>query len=533
MKTLLIAINSKYIHPAMGIYQIIANSNSNVMFDEFTIKDDIETIINYLNTQDVDLIGVSVYIWNIEYIKKILNLLDKRIPILLGGPEASYRAEELLKYKNVHYIIKNEGEVAFNELIEFLSGSRHINEVSNLYYKINGKIYYTFDSLPHINKIKHDYQLINDFKNRIVYLESSRGCPFKCSYCLASLEKKVRVFDIEQVKNDILLVLAQGARTVKFLDRSFNINPEYMIELLSFIKAHDNYHTTYQFEVVGDLLDPKTISYIKTLRKGLIRFEIGIQSTNDLVTNAVKRVQNFEKLQANISEIKDHIIIHADLIAGLPYEDKNSFINTFNQSFLLECEEIQLGFLKELQGTYISKTKDEHGYIFDQKSPYEIIQNKYLTKEELDEIRLVEMALNKYYNSSFFPRTMNYLFKELKLDPYSSFLKIGQYLINHHNQNQLADYASYLFEALKDVTNEKLLFIIKQDYLLKNNIKPKIFWKNEISKEERRKVFDAFIKNYPTLNDEILYRYSQLEKFKQEYFLVTYKPMGFYFLKQL
>lgn len=531
MKILLIGINSKYIHPATGIHQLVANSKYPVSFLEFSIKDQNQTIIEAMEKEDYDLIGFSVYIWNIEKIKEIIKAYSQKAMILLGGPEASYRPDLLYFDNRIAYIIKNEGEKAFNELIEYLNMKRKLSEVSNLYYKENNKIHYTYDRLPNLENIKHDLALIKDFKNRIFYLEASRGCPFRCSYCLSSLDDKVRFFSLDKVKEEILFALKNKVKSVKFLDRTFNLKQEKMREIVEFIRENDNNLTTFQFEIVGDLLDEETIKTLQTVRRGQIRFEVGIQSTNPIVTKAVNRKQDFKKLQKNILKIKDKIIVHLDLIAGLPYEDKQSFIRTFNETFLLFPDELQLGFLKELQGTEISFTKEFHEYQFSDNPPYEVQKNKYLSEADLDEIRIVERIVNRYYNTNSFPRTMEYLFNVKKLNPYQTFLKIGRYIEKKGIKTmQPNTVALNLYEALDNLDQEELLYIIKQDYLYKA-IKPMIWWERNITREERQMVYKNFIEQYPQLNLETLYRYSHLEKFKDEYCLTTYKPLARYFIK--
>ena len=296
MRILLIGINSKYIHPAMGTFQIVANSKFTVSHMEFTIKDSNESIINKIG-RNWDLIGFSVYIWNIEKVKSIIQNYPESTTFLLGGPEASYRPELLFYDKRIRFIIKNEGEESFNELIEYLQGKRKISEVSNLYFKENESLSFTFETYPNLKSINHDLSLINDFENRIVYLEASRGCPFRCSYCLSSLEKRVRYFPIEKIKQQIKFALEKKVKMVKFLDRSFNIREDYMQDILRFIQEHDNNITIFQFEIVGELLNEETIALLKKIRKGLIRFEIGIQSTNPKTTRAINRSQDFQKLK--------------------------------------------------------------------------------------------------------------------------------------------------------------------------------------------------------------------------------------------
>ena len=306
MKTLFIAINSKYIHPAMGVFQLIANSKSECIYKEFTIKDSNDNILKYINEENYDLLAFSIYIWNVEKVKEILNILkDNNFskPIYCGGPEASFDYIKLLNDFNVSYITKGEGEDSFNHLIDYLNNKIDITKVENLYYKNNNQIYYTFNKVQSLDNIKHDYSLVSDFKNRICYIESSRGCYFNCSYCMASLEKPVRFFPMETVKKDLLLLLNNNARIIKFLDRSFNVNKGYMLEILKFIKENDNGVSTFQFEIVGDLLTNEECDFINTMRKGMLRFEIGIQSTNEATMKAINRKQSFNKIKENILKI--------------------------------------------------------------------------------------------------------------------------------------------------------------------------------------------------------------------------------------
>jgi len=522
MNICIVGINSKYIHPAFGAHQIKCNSKEDIDLLEFTIKDSKTKILDSLNKYDI--IAFSTYIWNIEMVKDLLNSLTNKT-IILGGPEASYQFDTLFNYPCVKYIIKGEGEESFNELIDFLNEKIDIQKVSNLYY-FDEVVKFTYTKLPDLKSIKHNYTLTNDLKNKICYLESSRGCYFNCSYCLASLEKPVRFFDIEEVKSNLKYLLDNNAKIIKFLDRSFNVDQKSMLEILRFIKENDNGYTTFQFEVVGDMLSDEVISLIQTMRKKFIRFEIGIQSTNPKTIEAILRRQNFDKLKSNIERIKDYIVIHTDLICGLPYEDKETFKKSFNETFLLFTEELQLGFLKELKGTHISKNKDLYNYVFSETSPYEVISNNFINKSEIDEVKLVEKSLDKFYNPGYFQRTFSYIFKDLKLNPYDTFKAITEYILKkgEFNSFQFDEITILLYESLLPFVTDKdkLLYIIKQDYLTKNKIKPKIWWDSYITKQEKTFIFNKFIKEYPTLNLDILYKYSKLERYKNEYFLVTY-----------
>ena len=264
MNALLVAINSKYIHPAMGLFQIYANSKYPVRIKEFTIKDDIKDIITFINNDDSIVVLLSCYIWNINIIKGILPSIKNKI-ISLGGPEASFYPE-LLYEDNVSYITKGEGEDSFNELLDFLTNKRPLSEVSNTFYLEDGKIKYTFDALPNLNNIKHDLSLIKDFSNRVCYIESSRGCFYNCTYCLASTEKPVRYFPLEEVLGNIKYLLDNNARTIKFLDRSFGVRREYIDTILKFILDHDNGVSSFQFEVNGDSIAKSTLELLNKMR---------------------------------------------------------------------------------------------------------------------------------------------------------------------------------------------------------------------------------------------------------------------------
>lgn len=545
MKTLFIAINSKYIHPAMGVFQLIANTTYDTDYHEFTIKDNTEDIIDYIQNSEFDVLAFSMYIWNTNKIKQILkHLKDIHLNkiIYCGGPEASYDYEDLFYNYNVNYITKGEGENSFNQLMEYLSGIRDIKNVDNLYYLDNNKIKYTYNKPCDLNQIKHDYSLIKDFKNRICYIESSRGCYYNCAYCMASLEKPVRFFPIETVKQDLLFLLENNARIIKFLDRSFNVNRGYMLEILKFINEHDNGVSTFQFEVVGDLLSDEEIAYINTMRKGYLRFEIGIQSTNDITMKAINRHQNFDRIKENIIALRDNVAIHTDLIAGLPFESYERFKQSFNETFLLLTEELQLGFLKELKGTEISDRKVEYGYIFDSNPPFEVISNNYISNEEIEKIKLVEESVDKFYNSKNFIKTFKYLFNNYNIDPFSLFMNITLYFKNNNidfRKIQFDELTKHLYESISinvdGINKDQLFFIIKQDYLSRLNMRPKLFWDSNISKQERREMYILLSKKF-NLNIDLLYKNSRYEYFIKDnimhVYLITYNPKKEYYYKK-
>ena len=433
MKSLLIGINAKYIHPCLAIYQLKKNTTYECDILEFTIKETnssiIDAITSHINNTKIDLIGFSCYLWNIEKILDITFFIKQNFPnikILLGGPEVGFDEEYYLStYHQINYIITSDGENSHHELLEYLDGLRNINEVSNLRYLDNGNYIENKISLPDLSKISLATLEVNDYKNRIVYLESGRGCPYKCSYCTASLDNKVRFFPLDEVINIVKILMEKEVKTVKFLDRTFNANMKYMIDILDFIDKN-NRCTTFQFEIVVEKFNQKVIDKVASLKSKFLRFEIGIQSTNDIVIESVCRRQNMELLEKNLKLLQNTnmVDLHVDLIAGLPYETKEMFINSFNRVFSYKAKELQLGFLKFLRGTKMMDYIKEHEYIYDPKPPYEIIQNKYMSSSDLNEIHMVEEMLETYYNSSKFKKTFNYLIDNNIVDNFYIFAEI-------------------------------------------------------------------------------------------------------------
>jgi radical SAM superfamily enzyme YgiQ (UPF0313 family) len=401
------------------------NCDYDVDLKEFNIKDNVDDIYNFILENNFDVVGISCYIWNIELIKKLLlKLRNHEIKIILGGPEVSYNASYYLNNDLCDFVIKNEGEEAFNLLLHYLDNKIAINEIPNLYHKDG----FTFDRLVDISKTKMAYHLLDDLANKIIYIETSRGCPFKCGYCMASLDNKLRFFDIEEIKNEVFLLINKGGRVFKFLDRTFNANKKNFLSLIEFIIKHHKDNNSFQFEITGDLLDDDVIEYINShAPKNLFRFEIGIQSTNIKANKAVYRIQNNEKLFHNIRLIQDAKVIdlHLDLIAGLPYEDYASFINTFNEVLSLRPKELQLGFLKLLKGTKLYEEKEMYGYVFNEVAPYDIISNNFLSKEEIDNIHLLEEAFERFYNKDNYKTAINFALDNVD-NAFEFFLSLGK-----------------------------------------------------------------------------------------------------------
>ncbi len=522
MKVLLTAINAKYIHTNLAIRLLKKNTNYNTDIIEFTIKDEILNVVDYIINNKYDVVGFSCYIWNITFIKEVclkLREKNKNIIIFLGGPEVSYNPLDYINYY-CNYVIKDEGEEAFDLLLHYLDNKITIDKVPNLYYDDK----FTFNKLVDLSNIKLAYDICTDVENRIVYIETSRGCPYKCSYCMASLDNKVRFFDIDEIKNQVLNLINRGTRVFKFLDRTFNANKKNFIELIDFIVVNHKENNSFQFEITGDLLAPEIIKYInEKCPKGLIRFEIGIQSTNIKANRAVYRIQDNEKLFNNIRMIQEGNVIdlHLDLIAGLPYEDYDSFANTFNEVVDLFPLELQLGFLKILHGTKLESEVEQYGYIFDEEPPYTIIKNDFLSIEDIKKIHQVEDVFEVYYNKGYF-KTSIFKILNYEKDYYKFFYEFSVYLSNKNNK-PLKERFVNLIEFIKnrEYYNEVIIDIYI-DYLGYFKLKPEPIWPKLDIKERKQNVKNIVDKGF--FDIDTLSRYSVIIPVNGKYIVSIYKP---------
>jgi radical SAM superfamily enzyme YgiQ (UPF0313 family) len=534
MKILLVGINSKFIHTNMAIRYLKANCDFDVELKEYTIKDDFQAMVKDILSYNANIVGFSCYIWNIQIIIEIVKVLrekNQNQKIIFGGPETSYDYDYYLYNNYANYIIVNEGEIAFNQLIGALQSNLSLDDISNLAFIKDNKIKRNITTvIKDLNQLRSPYLLTEDISNiskKVQYVELSRGCPYKCSYCIASLEKGLRFFDIDKVINTIDYLVNNGAKTIKFLDRSFNANKKIALEFFKILIEKDYPETVFQFEINGDVLHDEIIDYlIKNLKKNYIRFELGIQSTNSLVNELINRYQDTEKLISNIKKLQDsNVILHLDLIAGLPYENLKSFKNTFNEIFLLFSKELQLGFLKMLKGTKIRDEALTHGYLYDSNPPYEIMSNNYITASELSDIHIVETFLEMYWNKGFMNESIKYIISNYK-SPFDFFFDLGNYYL----QNNLSTkkYQLYnLFENLQSFLSSRNLYTkdiedeLKYDYLSYNKIKPKIYWHNDFKKQNIIREF--FIKNQDNKIDD-LYKYALVTEYKDGYLFVLYLP---------
>ncbi len=440
MKTILTTLNAKYIHTSLSIRYLkaYAEPDFSVQLAEYTIKDPIMNIVSDLYAKKPDVVGFSCYIWNIEETMKVIAMLKKINPnlcIILGGPEVTYDVSDWLDtIPGADFIIIGEGEVTFKDLLTELSGEQNFKRIGGIAYRKAGKKIIQ----PQIGKldlkiIPSPYRFEEDLDalaKRVVYIETSRGCPFNCQFCLSSIEVGVRYFDREKIKDDIRYLMDNGAKTIKFVDRTFNISRSYAMDMFQFLIDEHRPGTVFQFEITADIMRPEVIQFLnEQAPAGLFRFEIGVQSTNDYTNELVHRKQNFEKLTRTVNMVKEgeKIDQHLDLIAGLPEEDYHSFQKTFDDVFALRPEELQLGFLKMLRGTGLRIRANEHDYIYSDHAPYEILGNNVLSFDDIIRIKQVEDVLEKYWNDHRMDMTIEYLIRHVFSSPFDFFQQFGTF----------------------------------------------------------------------------------------------------------
>lgn len=499
MKTVISTLNAKYIHTSLALRLIyVANKERcDISFLEYSIKENTDHIADRLLATDCDIIGLGVYIWNVNQTQQLVEILKLKKPdliIILGGPEVTYEPQFFLSEWNVDFIISGEGEFVLGELIEAIEEGKptDLEGVSSMGH-INKTIVEA--DLEKLAALPSPYMLSEDkedMKNKLVYFETSRGCPYQCQYCLSSLEKGVRYFPKQYLLQNLKYLIDNGAKQIKFLDRTFNLNKEHTHTIFGFLTEHYRPNLSCQFEIYADLLNDETIDYLNThLPEKFFRFEIGIQSTYEPTNVAVKRKQNFPLLAKNVRRLTEggKIDLHLDLIAGLPYENMERFVKSFNDVFVLKAKEVQLGFLKMLRGTNLRKDALKYGYKFDEKAPYQIICNADISAEELERIHEAEHALEKYWNSGRFVSTMNLLFDTHYNGKYFEFFdEMGVYYKTRqypHHGYQLEDLFRYLHNFLlsKDID---IFTTLRSDYYRNFSRKPQGFWENGMEKKKKK-----------------------------------------------
>ena len=438
MKFLLAAFNAKYIHSNPGLYSMRAcvpeQEREHVEIAEYTINHLEEDILADLYQRQPDAVGFSCYIWNWTMIQSVLvefHKLMPHVPIWLGGPEVSYDAVEILeKYPQITGIMIGEGEVTFREVLEtYLAGKIPVGLAGTICRDSDGAIVTGAPRpLTSLSALPFLYEKLDDFTNRIIYYETSRGCPYRCSYCLSSIDKQVRLRDFAIVKRELQFFLDNKVRQVKFVDRTFNCNKEHALEIWRYLEEHDNGVTNFHFEIAAEILDEEELEVLGRLRPGLAQLEIGVQSTNPQTLRAINRPMRLEKLQEIVHRLHagHNIHIHLDLIAGLPYEDYESFQNSFNQVYEMEPEQLQLGFLKVLKGSPMHEKAGEFGINYTEKPPYEVLYSNWLSYPELRKLKRIEEMVEIYYNSNQFVHTLGLL--ETKFStPFALYEQLAQF----------------------------------------------------------------------------------------------------------
>lgn len=461
MKILLVGINAKYIHSNPAVYSLRASAmkcladmeNVEIKIAEYTINQTAEKIIQSIYKEQPDMIGISCYIWNVMMAQKITAELPKllcHVPIWLGGPEVSFDPEwQLQRFPAAAGIVYGEGERTFPKLIEAYAKRRFDIAADASYDGVLGKsineelkdikgiVYRNPEDNMIVNapaeimdpdELPFPYNNIEDFQNRIIYYETSRGCPYSCAYCLSSVEKELRYRSLDKVYAELQIFLDAKVKQVKFVDRTFNCNHSHAMAILQYIKEHDNGVTNFHFEVAGDLLTEEEMILIGSLRPGLIQLEIGVQSTNKKTLKAIHRRTDLELLKNNIRMLlqNGNVHLHLDLIAGLPFENMDSFVHSFNEVYQMGGHELQLGFLKLLHGTPMMRMKEEHGIVCTEYPPYEVLYTKELSYEDILRLKAVEEMLEIYHNSGQFRLTEQFLLS-IFASPFAFYERLAKY----------------------------------------------------------------------------------------------------------
>ena len=487
MKILLAACNAKYIHSNLAVYNLRAYAGEyreHIILKEYTINQQKDEILRDIYLEKPDIICFSCYIWNISFVKEIAEDLKKILPesvFWAGGPEVSFDAEDFLK-KNPGFfgVMVGEGEETFRELCRF-----YVDNKGNL-EEIPGIAFYSGEKIRHngwreimdLSKVPFAYENMEDFRNKIVYYESSRGCPFSCSYCLSSVDKKLRFRNLDLVKKELQFFIDRKVPQVKFVDRTFNCKHSHAMEIWQYILEHDNGITNFHFEISADLLKEEELSLMEKMRPGLIQLEIGVQSTNPDTIKAIRRTMDFERLSEIVNKIHSfgNIHQHLDLIAGLPYENYDSFRNSFNQVYALKPEQLQLGFLKVLKGSLMKEMEEEYGIVHKEKEPYEVLSTKWLSYGEILKLKTVESMVEVYYNSGQFQNTLNYI-ESFFEDAFSLYEELGKFYeekgyhsISHSRMKRYEILLEFL-EGYQEISREKVVDAMILDLYLRENLK--------------------------------------------------------------
>ncbi len=488
MKILLAACNAKYIHSNLAVYDLqayAAKYADHIILKEYTINQQKDDIMRDIYLEHPDVVCVSCYIWNISFVKELMADLTKILPdadFWAGGPEVSYDAEKFLA-ENPEFtgVMVGEGEETFLELSgHYIEQSpADLKDITGVCYRDGEKIVHNgWRQIMDLSSIPFIYKDLADFKNRIIYYESSRGCPFSCSYCLSSIDKKLRFRDTEMVKKELQFFIDNKVPQVKFVDRTFNCKHDHAMAIWKYINEHDNGVTNFHFEISADLLREEELQEISTMRPGLIQLEIGVQSTNPDTIKAIHRTMDFEKLKGIVNRIHSfgNIHQHLDLIAGLPYEDYDSFRKSFNDVYALKPQQLQLGFLKVLKGSHMMEMCQEYEIVYKTREPYEVLSTKWLDYDHVLKLKNVENMVEVYYNSGQFQNTLEYL-EGFFPDAFSIYEGLGRFYMEKgygdvsHTRMRRYEILLEFLENVPEISMDKVKDQMVYDLYLRENLK--------------------------------------------------------------
>jgi len=515
MEILLTAINAKYIHSNLAVYSLKAAAEEykdSVEIAEFTINNAADYVLEEIYKRKPDILMFSCYIWNLSMIENVMREFHKlcpNVPIWVGGPEVSFEVEEFLHtHPEVTGVMMGEGEETFRELCEIYS--KHYWKYGNLCLQkedlddVRGITFVQGDErqiianpwrdILDMSNLPFSYDKMEDFSNRILYYESSRGCPFSCSYCLSSVDKKLRFRSIELVKEELQFFIDQKVPQVKFVDRTFNCHHEHAMEIWKYIHEHDNGVTNFHFEISADLINEEELDLMEQMRPGLIQLEIGVQSTNEMTVKEIKRTMKLERLKEVVEKIKGYgnIHQHLDLIAGLPFEDYDTFRKSFDEVYELEPNQLQMGFLKVLKGSYMYEHAKEYEILYHDNPPYEVLSTKWLSYDDVLRMKRIEEMLEVYYNSGQFEIAMKVM-KCCYESAFDMFQRLGDFYeengyfgMNHSRIKRCEILLSFLAEEWKDRKDkEELLICMKEalvfDLYYRENCKSRPKWATDVA----------------------------------------------------
>lgn len=488
MKILLVACNAKYIHSNLAVYDLQAYASDyadHIVLKEYTINQQKDDIMRDIYLEHPDVVCVSCYIWNLSFVKELMADLIKILPgadFWAGGPEVSYDAEKFLT-ENSEFkgVMVGEGEETFKELAGYYveKNPQDLKDMTGICYRDGDQIIHNgWRQIMDLSSIPFIYKDLSEFKNRIIYYESSRGCPFSCSYCFSSIDKKLRFRDTETVKKELQFFIDNKVPQVKFVDRTFNCKHDHAMAIWKYINEHDNGVTNFHFEISADLLREEELQEMSTMRPGLIQLEIGVQSTNPDTIKAIHRTMDFEKLKGIVDRIHSfgNIHQHLDLIAGLPYEDYDSFRHSFNDVYALKPQQLQLGFLKVLKGSHMMEMCREYGIVYKTQEPYEVLSTKWLDYDHVLKLKTVENMVEVYYNSGQFQNTLEYLEKFFP-DAFSIYERLGSFYMEKgygdvsHTRMRRYEILLEFLEDVPEISMDQVKDQMVYDLYLRENLK--------------------------------------------------------------